>query len=242
MFRLKLSFLLLLFGGLSLVAFSTPKDSSAALSKDTSYIEENDISTATIEKYLSDDDFVYDRVPPPAETFWEQFKRWLQKWFYKSFGENLPGWFWEVILWTLAVACLLFIIYKLFNHEIKSVFRGKAAANKSVIINEGEDIHEMDFNFLIQEAITKGDYKNAIRLSYLKLLKNLTDKDLISWKADKTNTEYLSELKKHELYAPFKKTTFIFEYVWYGDFKITKQHFDETLLVFQSMNAKINLQ
>lgn len=39
-----------------------------------------------------------------------------------------------------------------------------------------------------------------------------------------------------------KKTTFIFEYVWYGDFKITKQHFDETLLVFQSMNAKINLQ
>lgn len=242
MYRLKPLFLLLFLWGISFSAFTASINSSGVLVKDSSYIQQIHISEKTIENYMADDDFVYDRIPPPAETLWEQFKRWVQKWLIKFLGKNTPDWFWEAFLWTLAVACLLFIIYKLFNHEIRGVFIGKAAANKSVIINEGEDIHEMDFNFLIQEAIANENYKNAIRLSYLKLLKNLTDKDLITWKVDKTNTEYLSELKYHEFYAPFKKTTLVFEYVWYGDFTITKQHFDDTLLVFKTMNSKINLQ
>lgn len=229
--------LMLLFSSqLNVFSNDTPKvkvDSSST-------INVKKVATETIEKYTKDKDFLYDRIPPPAESPWEAFMRWLNKLFNKYVSNNLPPIFWDILIWTIVAAALILIIYRLFRHEIKGVFRGKSATNKVAFIRDDENIHEMDFNLVINDAIAQKDYKNAIRLSYLKLLKTLTDEDLITWKADKTNLDYIDELKQSPLQAFFKKTTVAFEHVWYGKFTINENHFDEIMLVFKHMHDKIN--
>ena len=236
--QLLLRYLILTFLlSLQLSIFS--KDTLRVKIDSTSTISVKKVADDSIEKYTKDNDFLYDRVPPPAESPWEAFKRWLNNLFNKYVSNNVPPMFWDILIWTIVAAALILIIYRLFRHEIKSVFRGKPATNQVTFIREDENIHEMDFNQLITNAITQKDYKNAIRLSYLKLLKTLTDEDLITWKADKTNLDYIAELKQSPLQTPFKKTTIVFEHVWYGEFTINESHFDETMLIFNDMHNKI---
>ncbi len=230
-------FILLCLLSLQLNAFSN--DTLKVKIDSSSTINVKKVADESIEKYINDKEFLYDRIPPPAESPWEAFKRWLNKLFNKYVSNNLPPIFWDILIWTIVAAALILIIYRLFRHEIKSVFRGKSATNKVGFIHKDENIHEMDFNQLITNAITQKDYKNAIRLSYLKLLKTLTDEDLITWKADKTNLDYIAELKQSSLQTPFKKTTIVFEHVWYGEFTINENHFDETMLIFNDMHNKI---
>lgn len=204
----------------------------------SSTINVKKVTTESIKKYANDNDFLYDRIPPPAESPWEAFKRWLMKLFDNYIGNKIPRIFWDVLSWTIVVGAIILIFYRLFRQEIKSVFKGKATTNQVNFIHKDENIHEMDFNQLISDAITKKDYKNAIRLSYLNLLKNLTDEDFIVWKADKTNLDYIEELKQSPLQASFKKTTLVFEHVWYGEFTINESHFKDTMLIFNEMHAK----
>lgn len=215
------------------------KDTLKVKIDSSSTINVKNVADESIKKYTNDKEFLYDRIPPPAESPWEAFKRWLNKLFTKYFSDKLPPVFWDILIWTIVAASIILILYRLFRHEIKSVFKGKPASNQVAFIHKDENIHEMDFNQLITNAITKKDYKNAIRLSYLRLLKNLTDEDLITWKADKTNLDYIAELKLSKLQTPFKKTTVVFEHVWYGEFTINQNHFDETMLIFNDMYDKI---
>lgn len=215
------------------------KDTLKVKIDSSSTIDIKKVADESIEKYTTDKDFLYDRIPPPAESPWEIFMRWLNNLFNKYVSKNVPPVFWDILIWTIVAAALILIIYRLFRHEIKSVFKGKSATNKVGFIREDEDIHEMDFNQLITDSITQKEYKNAIRLSYLRLLKTLTDEDLITWKADKTNLDYIAELKQSPLQKPFKKTTVVFEHVWYGEFTINENHFDETMLIFNEMHDKI---
>ena len=121
----------------------------------SSTIDVKKVAEESIEKYTNDKDFLYDRIPPPAESPWEAFKRWLNKLFNKYVSNNLPPVFWDILIWTIVVAALILIIYRLFRHEIKSVFKGKSATNKVGFIHEDENIHEMDFSQLITNAITE---------------------------------------------------------------------------------------
>ena len=43
---------------------------------------------------------------------------------------------------------------------------------------------------------------------------------LIDWQRDKTNHEYVLELRRDVLRRPFAELTTLFEYVWYGDFTV----------------------
>ena len=44
-----------------------------------------------------------------------------------------------------------------------------------------ENIHEMDFDTLIAEAVAKHDFRTGIRLLFLKGLKILADKNFVQW-------------------------------------------------------------
>ena len=57
-----------------------------------------------------------------------------------------------------------------------------------------ENIHEVDFATRLAEAEAAGNCRLAVRLGYLQLLKQLTDRGLIHWQPDKTNHAYLAEL------------------------------------------------
>ena len=76
------------------------------------------------------------------------------------------------------------------------------------------------------EALKNQDYRLAIRLYYLKILQSFKRKGLIEWKKDKTNNDYLKEVRQTTFHNTFRKLTGIFERIWYGKGGVNKTHFD----------------
>ena len=102
------------------------------------------------------------------------------------------------------------------NKKIKSIH-----SNKLDIQKIEENLHEANLEHFIQEALAQRNYALAIRLHYLNCLKILSNQRHIRWKKDKTNNDYLNEMKTNAHYSDFKTLTYIFEWVWYG-----KREFD----------------
>lgn len=87
-------------------------------------------------------------------------------------------------------------------------------------ITNAENLSKLPLDELLISALEKGDYRLAIRILYLKILKELFVKGLIVPSAEKTNYDYLNELKGTEFRQLFAETTGYFEQVYYGDFSL----------------------
>lgn len=90
---------------------------------------------------------------------------------------------------------------------------------------EETDIREVNFPDLLQHAISQRAYRNAVRLLFLDGLKQLTEANLIHWKANKTNHDYQAELRGHPLSEDFRQLTRAYEYVWYGNLLLSQEQF-----------------
>jgi len=82
----------------------------------------------------------------------------------------------------------------------------------------------------------------AIRYFYLKILKQLTEIELIKWEIQKTNEDYIKELSEKRIKEKFKSITRLYDFVWYGNFKINESQFSLVKLDFNSLEKEINNQ
>jgi hypothetical protein len=120
-----------------------------------------------------------------------------------------------VVLWFLASSNI-------------QLFRKPAA----VIVPEtedfiSEDIFGIDFEKEISKAIGQQNYRLAIRMLYLRTLKELSELSLIDYKHERTNSEYVSQLAATTFYTDFFRLTRDFEYVWYGKFDLSENSFHQ---------------
>lgn len=212
---------------------------SSHLKSDTSIIQVKTIETTKIESYRSDTEFIYDRIPPPPETPWESFKRWFWKQISKVIYSNEFSSFWSYFKWILIVVAIASVVIWIFKNELRGVFINKKPTNFSHFIAANENIHEMDFDTLIENAKNDKNFREAVRLSYLKVLKQLADNNLIDWKIDKTNIDYSVELANTKFQVSFNKVTHVFEYVWYGEFEIDSDQFNNTINEFKDLYNKL---
>jgi hypothetical protein len=70
----------------------------------------------------------------------------------------------------------------------------------------------------------------------LKLLKKLTDNNLIKWQIDKTNRDYSIELSNSKYTNQFNQLSLVYEYIWYGDFKLNETIYKDTINQFNSFS------
>lgn len=103
-----------------------------------------------------------------------------------------------------------------------------------------ENIHEANLDDFIQQAIDQQHFALAIRLYYLAILKELSLKNFIHWKKDKTNKDYLHEMRQSPLSSSFREITFIFERIWYGDSPIHANEFQRLEPKFRGMVHQIS--
>lgn len=133
------------------------------------------------------------------------------------------------IIWVLIIAAAIFVIFQLFKINFKGLLKkksDKAKVGKEVEIPVEEDIHKMEFEDLVQTAVNAGNFRLAVRLLYLRALRQLSEQGMIQWKPDKTNHDYIRELKDKSLRQGFSDITLIFEYIWYGEFPVNRDDFN----------------
>jgi hypothetical protein len=102
-----------------------------------------------------------------------------------------------------------------------------------------EAVLESDFDRFLRLALESNDYRIAVRILFLRLLQRLHEAEWIVWKKNKTNQDFLNEVRGRENYVQFRDLTLAFEIVWYGDQKITKQQFDQLQNLFDSFQNNI---
>jgi len=103
-----------------------------------------------------------------------------------------------------------------------------------------QDIFKIDYDKDIQNAIAATDYRLAVRLLFLRLLRNLSVNDIIQYKQEKTNFVYLSELRSGPYYNDFFHLARNYEYIWYGKFDIGKDTFGAIKTDFENFDRKLS--
>ncbi|AZA92147.1 Uncharacterised protein [Chryseobacterium nakagawai] len=171
-------------------------------------------------------------VSKPRESFWQKLLKKIDRIFRSIFGETV---FEKSSQLTVAlvrlfaiilVGFLLYFIIKYILGKDGSFIFGKKNKKLDLNVEElHENIHEINFPESIAKFEHAGDYRSAVRYQFLFILKKLSDKKLINWNPEKTNKDYVTELKAAHLKNEFFDLSYIFDYVWYGEFNIDEQSY-----------------
>lgn len=212
--------------------------SKTILRKDSSQLAIRTFDENAIKKYRTQRDFKYDDVAPQSESLWDRFWRWFWRIISGIFSGKIAGSLIKYVLTGVIIILAAYIIIKLIGLDYKLFVR----KSKTVVIpfeENLENIHEIDFDEQIEKAILSLNYRLAVRLLYLKTLKQLSDLGLIAWQLEKTNQTYVRELSDDLKKEDFAALTYQFEYIWYGDFFIDKGSFKKINDSFTHFNAKL---
>lgn len=184
----------------------------------------------------------FDYEPRITKQFsqWEQFKQWVISWLRRFFNltdKNIASQWFEYLfkfIIFLIIGCVIYFIVKaILNKEGGWIFGRDSQAEKIDHTNVEEKLHLANFKELINSAKQKGDYRLTVRFYYLWLLRKLSEKKLIVWDVNKTNMDYLYELKDKRLRERFNQHCYVYDYVWYGEFVLNDDEFQK---VEQSFN------
>lgn len=194
-------------------------------------------------KYSSSE-FDYSIIKP-KESLWEKFKRRINKIVEAIFGNIDPSKtarYTEIIVWTLAILIIGFVLYLFIRFLLNkngSIFFSKK--NKKLSLQNQdlkENIHEINFSESIANCEKQEEYRSAIRYQFLLVLKKLADAKQIHWNPEKTNKDYIQELKNLNQKREFEELVYIFDYIWYGEFEIDKRAYDYFKQKFIHFNVK----
>ncbi|MGH1519110.1 DUF4129 domain-containing protein [Chryseobacterium sp. JK1] len=168
----------------------------------------------------------------PRESFGQKLLRKINKILQSIFGETSftnSAKLTTALIRLFAIILVGFLLYFIIKYALGKegnfIFGKK---NKKLDINVEElheNIHEINFPESIARFENAKDYRSAIRYQFLYVLKKLSDKKLINWNPEKTNKDYASELKAPSLKKDFSDLSYIFDYVWYGEFNIEEQSY-----------------
>lgn len=144
-----------------------------------------------------------------------------------------------IVYGLLGIGALYLLINFLLQSPMSSVFKTDEKTIDNFKYVE-ENLHEINFEDLINKAIKEQNYRLATRYLYLKSLKVLTNKNIIEWHYDKTNSDYLNEIKDQNTKSIFKRISYIYDYVWYGEFPINEDSFQKHQLDFEKIKTVSN--
>lgn len=197
---------------------------------DSFSVSERQLPPGHVKEIKEDKDFWYANTEVQKK---EKKKKESAGGSYVPLGQR--GWF-QTLLWLVIIGAFAgAIMWYLMDSNI-GIFRKKdtAAPGDNMTDEIPEDIFAINYQREIDKAALQGNYRLAVRLMYLRLLKKLADKNIIQYKQDKTNFDYLLHLHPTKYYTHFFRLTRHYEYSWYGHFdveenayKIIKNEFNQ---------------
>jgi hypothetical protein len=205
---------------------------------DSSAIPVRSFSPEKMKAWQADKDFQYNRYKEPPKSLWQRFWGWFWNKIEDLLNTAGGSATFKTVFILLAVLIMGFFIYSLTGMSKAGLFRRNTGDLTGYAVT-GEDIHSINFDQAIDEAIQNGNYRLAGRLLYLQSLKKLTDKNLINWQLNKTNVAYVQELQGSNYQHAFSNLTLQFESNWYGDMPIDKTEFTAVRGQFIQFNRQL---
>lgn len=146
----------------------------------------------------------------------------------------------DIWIYVAVILLLVLLAWYLKANDLL-FFRKKPAIVPSASSNEElKDIFSVNYDIAIKEALDNKNYRLAIRLHYLQLLKILSEKQMIHYQPDTTNFDYLQQLSNTPHYKDFSGLTRQYEYSWYGLFPINEQQYERIDALFTNFHKNIS--
>ena len=170
------------------------------------------------------------------DAFWARVREAIGNWLVSRSYNH----FWRWIFYALFVGAGVFIVLRLLEIDFTAMLGRSPRRAAMTYDTMAENIHEVDFATRLAEAEAAGNWRLAVRLGYLQLLKTLADGGQIQWQPDKTNHAYLAELPAAgPLRGAFREATRQFEYVWYGELALTAPLYAQIRAGHQALRAQL---
>lgn len=241
MFRIIIFFAL--WGLLPLTPHAAQPDSTAAATElpvlyDSTDVAARQFDAGDIAYYRAHPDFQYDEQAQ-ALSWWQLLKMWWNQFWRDMLRAGTSNKAFDYLLIVLGVIALTYLVIKLIGMDNIGIFGRRASKTPLSHTEIDENIHQLDFEKELQQAVEHRNYRGAIRLLYLRCLKTLADKGLIDWKPAKTNADYLRELQDGPHSPGFKTLTYQYEYSWYGDFPVDQAHFHAVQVDFEQFDKEV---
>ena len=206
---------------------------------DSSEIRTRSADSETVQRLKSDPALQYKEPPTIAESLWDRFMLWLRQLIGSLFESAVTTDWGRVLVYVVGIILLVVLIMAILRVNAFKIFSTGEGAGTFKYNALDDNIHEMDFDKLIDEAMSKKDYRLGVRLVFLYALKMLSDKHHIHWDQGKTNHDYMEELKMAELKPGFNDLNYYFEYAWYGNFNINAEMFNHVQDIFKTWRTNI---
>ena len=182
---------------------------------DSSTVQQRKLSDSLVKKMQTDKDFWY------ANTEFEKEKKKKEnnkQSSYVPLGQR--AWF-QTLVWLVIIGGFAaFLMIYLTGSNIGLFRKKNVMTSADEEENITEDIFAINYQKEIDKASMQGNYRLAVRLMYLRLLKSMSEKNIIQYKQDKTNLDYLMQLHTTKHYTNFFRITRNYEYSWYGKFEV----------------------
>lgn len=206
---------------------------------DTSEIIVRDVDSAKILIHLKDKDFKYFEDPEYSKTLWERLMDWISRQFSKLTQYNSYNTAWDIFIYILIAIAVAAIIFGFYRSEFKGLFISSKSKNNLNVSESFEDINAIDYEKMIESAIASKNFRYAIRLNYLRTLKILAEQKIINWQTDKTNNDFINEIKNLSLKEKFIKVTWDFECIWYGEFEIDLTSYKQLVNTYSDFHSSL---
>ncbi len=132
--------------------------------------------------------------------------------------------FWQILGYLLLFALIILIAYYIIKNRKPS----ERKVQVQPLENDWnpEVITKTELELLLEKAIENEDYRECVRIYFTFILKEVIKKGWIKWKQDKTNFDYIIEMKRRPESYRFEEAVRIYDLIWYGDYTIEKSVFE----------------
>lgn len=198
---------------------------------DSTEIKYRSVPDSVIKALKADPDFWYaDKSKHKKEQKSKDINLGFLERLFRFFA-NIENLLW-IILGLIVVAAVLWF---LSNNKINIFGRGRRAVIPSDAVVNEQLMQPEDLQLAINNAVTHQNYRLAVRLHYIYLLKKMAESGQIKFKEDATNMQYLTQVYGKPYYKDFFTVTRHYEYVWYGEMPIDADAYKIVAAAFSSL-------
>lgn len=204
-----------------------------------------DISKKEVEKLKKNEPELWyvDLKPPPDTTNKDTVDKKSEKYTGRETvfePQNLENFFSfiQYLFFAILAAAIMYLVIKsrfAWGSSRNTNYKVEDEITESTKIERLEDLQSVNFQTQIDNAEANQNYRLAIRLYYLWLIKNLSNAKFIEFHPNKTNQQYCSEMQGSKYSAEFEECTKFYNYVWFGQFSIESDTYQKIVAHYKSL-------
>lgn len=150
---------------------------------------------------------------------------------------NITSSFWNVFLIIIISALVIVVLYL--------ILKNRKPKDQKVVASIGEDwnpeiISKSELELRLEAALAEENYRECIRIYFTFILKELIKKSWIYWRKEKTNMDYIIEMRSKPESFEFEECVRLFDVVWYGQYHIDRGSYAALAPIFQQYYNRLS--